>query len=302
MSDSIIRGIIRNVPINNSDEELAELLADQGVTKTQRFSSMSDNGTKVPSQTVTLFFNTPSLPREVVIAHEIFQVKQFIPRPALYRRCWNFGHPEEFCKTKQSCKYCSLHHPLDPTCLNPSKCPTCGIPGHAAGTTECPIFQNKQKIIKFVYENKLPIGEASKLLSKPQSMKPISIPNMATTAKNDIDLDNIKQEINHLRSQILLLKNHQPPEHTEARLSTLENTVEIMKKQIAPLVNLPEKVNNLQKNMDSGFEATHNQLETLMNLVKESLTLNNNDRPPPKPPHTIDRRATTTTNKKWLDR
>ncbi|KZR97016.1 Uncharacterized protein APZ42_008332, partial [Daphnia magna] len=100
MSESIIRGIIRNVPINNSDEELAELLADQGVTKTQRFSSMSDDGTKVPSQTVTLFFNTPSLPRKVVVAHEIFQVKQFIPRPALCRRCWNFGHPEESCKTK----------------------------------------------------------------------------------------------------------------------------------------------------------------------------------------------------------
>ncbi|KZR97710.1 o-linked N-acetyl glucosamine transferase-like protein [Daphnia magna] len=129
-------------------------------------------------------------------------------------------------------------------------------------------------------------------------MKSIHIPNMTLTAKNDIDLDNIKQEINHLRSQILLLKNHQPPEQTEAGLTTLETTVETIKKQIAPLVNLPEKVNNLQKNMDSGFEATHNQLETLMNLVKESLTLNNNDRPPPKPPHTIDHRATTTTNKK----
>ncbi|KZS20270.1 o-linked N-acetyl glucosamine transferase-like protein [Daphnia magna] len=128
-------------------------------------------------------------------------------------------------------------------------------------------------------------------------MKPNHILNMDPTDKNDIDLDNIKQEINYLRSQITLLKNHQPPEKTEARFPALETTVENMKKQIAPLVNLPEKVNNLQKNIDSGLKATHDQLETLMNLVKESLTLNNGERPPPKPPNMIDHRATTINKK-----
>ena len=82
MSEASLRGVIRNVPTKDSEEDLLTLLVDQGVTKVQRFTTSAPDGSRIPLKTVTLFFNTTQLPREVTMAHEIFPVRQFIPRPA----------------------------------------------------------------------------------------------------------------------------------------------------------------------------------------------------------------------------
>jgi hypothetical protein len=74
MSEASLRGIIRNVLINDSEEELLTLLTDQGVTKVQRFTTLQSDGSRTPLKTVTLFFNTQQLPREVTMAHKIFPV------------------------------------------------------------------------------------------------------------------------------------------------------------------------------------------------------------------------------------
>jgi hypothetical protein len=146
MSEASLRDIIRNVPTNDSEEDLLMLLTDQGVTQVKRFTTLQPDDSRTPLRTVTLFFNTQQLPREVTMAHEIFHVKQFIPRPTLCRRCWTFGHPEETCTTTPICKQCSQEHQPLTICLNPPKCPTCEKPGHAAGTLECPRFANKQQM------------------------------------------------------------------------------------------------------------------------------------------------------------
>ncbi|KZS01915.1 Uncharacterized protein APZ42_001265, partial [Daphnia magna] len=97
MSEASLRGVIRNVPTQDSEEDILCLLADQGVTKVQRFTAPAPDGSRTPLKTVTLFFKTSQLPREVIMAHEIFPVKQLIPRPAMCRKCWTFGHLEETC-------------------------------------------------------------------------------------------------------------------------------------------------------------------------------------------------------------
>ncbi|KAK4031007.1 hypothetical protein OUZ56_024454 [Daphnia magna] len=149
MSEASIRGVIRNVPIKDKEEDILSLLADQGVVKVQRFSSLSTDGSRIPLKTVTLYFNTLQLPREVIMAHEVFPVKQFIPRPAFCRISWNFGHPEEKC--------------------------------HSSGTLECPKYNNRQQIIKFAYENRIPITEASKILNNPEPMRPTQLPKLWIT-------------------------------------------------------------------------------------------------------------------------
>ena len=68
------------MPINNTDNDLLELLSNQGVKKVKRFHS-DPEGEKYPMTTVALFFSSKILPREVIVAHEIFRVKTFIPRP-----------------------------------------------------------------------------------------------------------------------------------------------------------------------------------------------------------------------------
>lgn len=81
----------------------------------------------------------------------------------------------------------------------------------------------------------------------------------------------MKQDISNIKSQIILLRNHQSHEPTEIRFAALKSKEENMKKQIATHVNLPKQVQNIQKNMGSGFEVTLKQLETTTTLIKEIL-------------------------------
>jgi sulfite reductase alpha subunit-like flavoprotein len=76
-----VRGVIYNVPPNNTEEELLSLLANQGVKTVKRFTKRGPNNTTTISTMVTLHFDTTTLPREVIIAHEVFLVKKFILRP-----------------------------------------------------------------------------------------------------------------------------------------------------------------------------------------------------------------------------
>jgi hypothetical protein len=48
-------------------------------------------------------------------------------------------------------------------CKTPLKCPTWAKTGHAAGTSECAKYSNRKQIIKFAYENRTQIAEASKI-------------------------------------------------------------------------------------------------------------------------------------------
>lgn len=150
-SEQEVRGVIYNVPPNNTEEELLSLLANQGVKKVKRFAKRGPNNTTTSSTMVTIYFDKTHLPREVIIAHEVFLVKKFIPRPYLCRKCWVFGHPEESCPVAQVCRTCACAHEEDQQCTSPPKCPTCEGNDHEAGTAAFPIFTRRQEIITFSY-------------------------------------------------------------------------------------------------------------------------------------------------------
>lgn len=276
MSEASVRGIIRNVPLKDSEEDLLSLLVDQGVTKVQRFSYIASDGSRQPMKTVTLSFSTPYLPHEVIMAHEIFPVRQFIPRPALCRKCWIFGHPEETCKATPSCKQCSQHHPLTNGCQNPLKCPTCSKPGHAAGTSDCPRYSHRQQVIKFAYENKIPIAEAGKILSNQNFPNPPQLPKIYPPTNNNDDIDDLRQQISQLKTQIEIITLHQPT--TTARIDALEATVDDIQEKIAPLTNLPQALDKIKVDMTSGFDSNNAQLAAIASLLQGI-------RPPVKPPN-----------------
>lgn len=276
MSEASIIGVIRNVPTKDKEEDILSLLADQGVVKVQRFSSLSTDGSRIPLKTVTLYFNTLQLPREVIMAHEVFPVKQFIPRPALCRICWNFGHPEEKCTAPPTCKQCAEQHCNTTPCNNPTKCPTCLKPGHPAVTMECPKYNNRQQIIKFAYENRIPITEASKILNNPEPMRPTQLPKFKTSTNTDPEVEDLRREIDYLRKQIEGITIIQPT--TTARIAALEDTVADIQEKITPLTNLPSTIEKIKKDMESGFTSNNTQLSAITALLQSI-------RPPAKPPN-----------------
>ena len=218
------------------------------------------------------------------MAHEIFPVKQFIPRPALCRRCWTVGHPEETCTTSPICKQCSQEHQPLTICLNPPKCPTCAKPGHAAGTLECPRYANKQQIIKFAYENKIPIAEASKLLNNPSPVRPPQLPRIQPPSKDTYkELEAMRKEIESLKSQVSTLA------YTTARITALDTTVEGIQEDLAPIVNLPQTIDAIKRDMATGFQVNSRKVVAITVLLR-------GNRPAAKPPP-IKTPTTNTTDK-----
>jgi hypothetical protein len=199
------------VPPNNTEEELLELLFNQGVLKVKRFTNIGPNNITNTLPIVSLYFNTSNLPREVIIAHEIFPVKKYIPRPSLCRKCWIFGHPEDMCSNISVCRYCASAHDLNVPCHNQSKCPICAQPDHAAGTVACPIFASKQRVIKFAYDNNMSITEARRIIARTQqptirTPEPTHHTREETSLRSEIE--NLKEEINKLK---IATKNQTTP-------------------------------------------------------------------------------------------
>jgi hypothetical protein len=263
-SEQEVKGVMYNVPPNNTEEELLDLLSSQGVIKVKRFSNLGPNNATNILPMVTLFFNTKTLPREVTIAHEIFTVKKYIPRPSLCRKCWTFGHPEEVCSVPPVCRKCASTHEEDDQCKSPKKCPTCSKSDHAAGTAACPIFANKQKIIKFAYENNMSVTEAGRLHSGPapeSSRRPPAYQHTTEDASIRQEIDSLKKKIEEM--QKTAQKPSTPPE-TETRLQNVEKEISSMKTQMAPLLKL-------ETQMSTGFTSLDNRMTMLQDMLMKDL-------------------------------
>ena len=255
-----VRGVVYNVPPNNTEEELLELLSNQGILKVKRFTNIGPNNITNTLPMVSLYFNTSNLPREVIIAHEIFPVKKYIPRPSLCRKCWIFGHPEDMCSNISVCRYCASAHDPNVQCHNQSKCPTCAQPDHAAGTVACPTFASKQRVIKFAYDNNMSITEAGRIIAKTQqptmrTPEPTHHTREETSLRSKIE--NLKEEINKLK---IATKNQTTPEIVESRIKKVEEEVATIKTQMEPILKL-------ESQMTLGFCSLDNRMTMLHDML-----------------------------------
>lgn len=161
----------------------------QGVNKVNG-SQPQHQMTVRPMKTVTLSFKIAQLPREVIMAHEIFPVKEFIPRPALYPQMllWYLNTQKKPAHTHLY-KQCSQNHPLSDFCKTPLKCPTWAKSGHAAGTSECAKYSNMKQIMKFAYEKRILMAE----VNKPGPARSSQRPKMHSTANPDQEIYDLKK-------------------------------------------------------------------------------------------------------------
>lgn len=125
-------------------------------------------------------------------------------------------------------------------------------------------------MIRFAYENKIPIPEASKLMTKPT---PEKIPATSALApeEKDPEIPILRRDIEKLKTQITAMKIAAIP--IGDRITTLEISIQTLKKQIEPLLVIPEAVNTIKAEMQNGFSATFNQLQSLTALLQKNLTM-----------------------------
>lgn len=244
-SERETKGVI-HIPVNNTEEEVALLLRDQNVTATKRFFKQTSEEEKVPIPTMTLFFSTPTIPREVIIAHEIFQVKKFIPRPTTCYNCWKLGHSEDNCRSATRCRRCGGPHTGDSNCQSPLVCPTCGKEGHIAGVPECPIYNNRQNVIRYAYENDISIAEAGRHLNGPTNKnapafhRPLTSSRPPSTDQTD-ETAKLREEIESIKTQLAAIQEQQAsstiPKIVEERFEKVEREIQTIQTTIKPLVN-----------------------------------------------------------------
>ncbi|XP_045022815.1 uncharacterized protein LOC123466659 [Daphnia magna] len=138
---------------------------------------------------------------------------------------------------------------------------------------ECPKYNNSQQIIKFAYENRIPITEASKILNNPEPMRPTQLPKFKTSTNTDPEVEDLRREIDYLRKQIEGITIIQPT--TTARIAALEDTVADIQEKITPLTNLPSTIEKIKKDMESGFTSQLSAITAPLQSI----------RPPAKPPN-----------------
>jgi len=97
-------GVIYNVPLDISTDDLVECLASQGVKFAKRFHfKSSDSSERKDSKSVFLQFTTADLPGEVKIGYLFFRSKQYVPRTLRCFKCNHYGHVTGHCRGELRC-------------------------------------------------------------------------------------------------------------------------------------------------------------------------------------------------------
>jgi len=154
------KGVIRCAALRDIPEiQIAEELADQGVTEAKKIMIKKDNA-RIPSATIILTFNSSVLPKEIKAGYLNVKVDQYIPNPLRCFQCFRFGHPKERCKRTAICAKCgSEEHTDDRQCTKGAKCVNCSG-DHSAFSKDCPKWLEEKAIQKLKTTENISFSEA----------------------------------------------------------------------------------------------------------------------------------------------
>ncbi len=116
----------------------------------------------IPTSTLILTFDRPSLPERIVTAFYNLRVRQYVPNPLRCFKCQRFGHTQQRCMSVNAvCGKCgsSVHDPQP--CDKPPHCVNCEG-DHPANDNQCPTFLREREIQKIRVTEKVSFPEAKR--------------------------------------------------------------------------------------------------------------------------------------------
>ena len=120
---------------------------------------------KIPRSNLVVFtFNNERLPPDVIIERERLPIRPYKQRPLQCFHCYGFGHASRKCTRNGVCANCSHFEHGD--CENPEMCVNCKE-AHNAKDRNCVVYRKEQEAILKASSEKISIGHAKRLLSKP---------------------------------------------------------------------------------------------------------------------------------------
>ena len=156
------KGIVKDTTLKGETEEnIVEYLAQQGVIACKRFRIKKDN-VQVDTNTLLLTFNT-TLPQNIKIFYRTVPVEQFIPNPLRCFNCQKFGYHEDNCKLTDAviCDRCGESKHASSICQRPFKCVNCGKE-HGERSPECEVWKREKEIMRTKTIRKISYFEAKK--------------------------------------------------------------------------------------------------------------------------------------------
>ena len=156
------KGVIHRVDIYITDSELNDLTKEQGVKNAIRFKKRI-KGSLVPTPSVLLIFEGTSIPKEINILSEKFQIDKYIQPITRCFKCQRFGHVQKACPRNETrCVRCGKEHTYEecPTKDNPI-CMRCGG-NHSAAFQGCEVYKKAKQIHAIKINNNLTYAQAAK--------------------------------------------------------------------------------------------------------------------------------------------
>ena len=148
-----------------ADEDIKELLSDQGVTRARRINRKVKGQTK-PTDLIAVTFFAPTPPKEVSLPDgTVVKVGPFFPKPWRCFRCQDYGHTKRSCKRKVRCSRCSQVGHSEKDCRSESaSCFHCSG-DHPVYSLDCPRWETERHIIKVQVRQKITHKEAREKVS-----------------------------------------------------------------------------------------------------------------------------------------
>ena len=146
------KGVIRSRDLEGvGEEEICENLTSQGVVGVKRI-NIRRNNELVPTNTLILTFNSPTLPNSVKAGYLNIHVVPYIPNPLRCFKCQTFGHGQNTCRSRLTCARCAQVDHDSKTCQ------------YYAFSRECPRWKVEKQVQQVKVEKHLSFYEARKLV------------------------------------------------------------------------------------------------------------------------------------------
>ncbi|GBO16610.1 hypothetical protein AVEN_174562-1, partial [Araneus ventricosus] len=132
------RFLLRNVPLENSLQELTDELEAENTIKiheARRF--LSDKSRNIATENVLVTTYGTNLPQHIKLWLTRQEISLFIDKPRQCRKCFSFSHPTSKCKNESICEICGDQHNIQ-SCTSPTMTSILCKGPHKATNLKCP--------------------------------------------------------------------------------------------------------------------------------------------------------------------
>ncbi|XP_061713071.1 uncharacterized protein LOC133521952 [Cydia pomonella] len=267
-------GIIRNVDLDHSDEDILKLVTcTEKVISAKRLNRRDKgDGRWCPSEVARLSFKCSKLPPFVYVDGLRIKVEPYVHPVTQCFKCWKIGHSIGNCTSKVFvCPKCGGDHP---NCVTTTfKCVNCRG-NHISMAKTCPVYQKERKLRELMSEFNCTYRKALTLYAAPlprpleeeipctnsQSFPPLKHSPQPVSDKSPC-FASYSNVLSEGRDKSILTRNVQDPVPGTSKLGLSDKKIKIQiknEKREKTAVD-PPKMENIEFNTQSDNESLENE-------------------------------------------